>query len=174
MGIFDFLKSGSGEAKPVAPDKLAIQADEQNLGEPQTTPPPSAAEKRPAGMFDRFRSALKRTSDLLNTDIRDLFKREGRLVDDEFLDELFAILIKTDIGVGPANEIRDEIKTNFRGRVVQMTDVLDVIKAKVRVLLKQDETPVKWAKCGAMRLDSQRTLANPSEGLDRAYHVPYG
>jgi len=56
-----------------------------------------------------LRSALKKTNDLLNTDIRDLFKREGRLVDDAFLGELFAILVKTDMGAGPAARIRDRI-----------------------------------------------------------------
>ena len=76
----------------------------------------------------RFRQGLKKTSDLLNTDIRDLFKREGRLVDEEFLDELFAILVKTDMGAGPASEIRDRVQADYRGRVVQMEDVLDSVQ----------------------------------------------
>ena len=76
------------------------------------------------GLVCPFPSGLKKTSDLLNTDIRDLFKREGRLVDDEFLDELFAILVKTDMGAGPANEIRDRVQSDNRGRVVQMEEVL--------------------------------------------------
>ena len=73
---------------------------------------------RPWRLFARFRQGLKKTSDLLNTDIRDLFKREGRLVDEEFLNELFAILVKTDMGTGPANEIRDRVQNEYRGRVV--------------------------------------------------------
>lgn len=36
-------------------------------------------------MFGRFRSGLEKTRRALNTDIRDLFKEDGRLVDDEFL-----------------------------------------------------------------------------------------
>ena len=60
------------------------------------------------GLFERFRKGLKKTAQVLNTDIRDLFKQEGRLVDDEFLGDLFAILIKTDMGVGPAEAIRDD------------------------------------------------------------------
>ena len=44
------------------------------------------------GLFERFKQGLQKTSRLLNTDIRDLFKQEGQLVDDEFLRKLFAIL----------------------------------------------------------------------------------
>ena len=33
------------------------------------------------GVWSRFRRGLKKTRDLLKTDIRDLFKAEGRLVD---------------------------------------------------------------------------------------------
>ena len=43
------------------------------------------------GFFDKFKQGLKKTSQLLNTDIRDLFRSEGRLVDEDFLDEWFAI-----------------------------------------------------------------------------------
>ena len=42
------------------------------------------------GFFDKLKDGLTKTTQLLNTDIRDLFKSEGRLVDDAFLDELFA------------------------------------------------------------------------------------
>ncbi len=48
--------------------------------------------------FGKLRSALKKTSDLLNTDIRDLWKSEGQLVDEDFLKELFAILVRSDMG----------------------------------------------------------------------------
>ncbi len=37
------------------------------------------------GLFAKMRGALSKTRQALNTDIRDLFKSEGRLVDDEFL-----------------------------------------------------------------------------------------
>jgi fused signal recognition particle receptor len=100
------------------------------------------------GLFDRFRRGLRKTSDLLNTDIRDLFKREGGLVDEQFLSELFATLIKTDMGGGPAGEIRDQVGTDFRGRVVQMSDVLATVKATLKSLLDQPETPVRLAESG--------------------------
>ena len=61
------------------------------------------------GLFDKLKQGLKKTAQLLNTDIRDLFKTEGRLVDEAFLDELFEMLVKTDMGVEAAQEIVDEI-----------------------------------------------------------------
>ena len=39
------------------------------------------------GLFERFKKGLQKTASLLNTDIRDLFRQEGRLVDEEFLRE---------------------------------------------------------------------------------------
>ena len=37
------------------------------------------------GLFDKLKQGLKKTAQLLNTDIRDLFKGQGRLVDEAFL-----------------------------------------------------------------------------------------
>ena len=54
------------------------------------------------GLWKRFRQGLEKTRSALRTDIRDLFKSEGRLVDEQFLDELFGILVRTDMGGGPA------------------------------------------------------------------------
>ena len=90
-------------------------------------------------MFDRFREGLQKTWRLLNTDVRDLFKQQGHLVDDAFLDQLFAILIKTNMGPGPATAICDRVKSEFRGRVAQMSDVLATVKKQFRELLARSE-----------------------------------
>ena len=100
------------------------------------------------GLFNRFKQGLKKTANVLNTDIRDLFKSEGRLVDDAFLTELFATLVKTDMGGGPAAEIRDQIKKEFRGRVIHMEDALAAIKVKIRELMEQLERPIEFAASG--------------------------
>ena len=100
------------------------------------------------GLFDSLKAALKKTTDVLNTDIRDLFKREGRLVDEDFLRDLFAMLVKTDMGTGPAGKIRDKIATDFRARVVHMDDVLKVIKAELNDVVKQPEAPITMAASG--------------------------
>ena len=99
-------------------------------------------------LFDKFRKGLKKTTQLLNTDIRDLFKREGRLVDDAFVDELLEILVKTDVGVRAANVITDEIRTTYRGRVVHLEDMLSTVKAQFRELLAQPTTPIEFVAEG--------------------------
>ena len=99
-------------------------------------------------LFDRFKQGLKKTHDLLFTDIRDLFKREGQLVDDEFLQNLFARLVKTDMGTGPANDIRARVASDFRGRVVHMEEVLTSIRGSLRELMAQDATPIVLAENG--------------------------
>ena len=104
------------------------------------------------GFFSKIRAGLKqglsKTVSILNTDVRDLFKSEGRLVDDAFCDELFEILVKTDMGVAAAQDAVDQVKKDFRGRVVERNDVIAVVKEKLKALMKQDGTPLVFAESG--------------------------
>ncbi|QDT73992.1 signal recognition particle-docking protein FtsY [Lacipirellula limnantheis] len=100
------------------------------------------------GLFDKFKRGLTKTVKILNTDVRDLFKSEGRLIDDEFLDEMRAILFKTDMGFVSAEEIVAEVAKNFRGRVVQLEDVVRTWKAKLGELMRQDASPIRFAASG--------------------------
>lgn len=100
------------------------------------------------GLFDKFKAGLKKTTNLLKTDVRDLFKSEGRLIDDEFLDEMRAILFKTDMGYDGVEEIVNEVATNMRGRVVQLKEVVATWKSKLAELMAQDSSPIKYAESG--------------------------
>jgi fused signal recognition particle receptor len=100
------------------------------------------------GFFDKIKQGLKKTSQLLNTDVRDLFKSQGRLIDESFLEELLAVLIKTDMGVVAAQAIVDEVGTKFRARVMQMEDVLATVKVKLKELMAQPEEPIRFAPSG--------------------------
>ena len=102
----------------------------------------------PVGLFGRFKQTLRKTVDLLNTDIRDLVGKDGRLVDQEFLDELYAILIKTDMGLGPAGKIRDDLGSQFRGRKVMMQDLIASAKITIREIMQQDSTDIQLAESG--------------------------
>ena len=101
---------------------------------PQSAEPEPAPEKK-KGIFGGLKSALRNTVKVLNTDIRDLVK-EGRLVDDAFLDELFAHLVKTDMGAGPAGKIRDGIKSEFRGRKLEMSDLIGSAKTTISEIME--------------------------------------
>jgi len=100
------------------------------------------------GFFAKLKEGLQRTTRILNTDIRDLFKSSGRLVDDAFLDELYAALIKTDMGVPAAKEIVADVGTAFRARVVHMSEVVDEVKKKLKALLGGPAEPIKFASAG--------------------------
>lgn len=100
------------------------------------------------GLFEKLKQGLIKTTRLLNTDIRDLFKQQGRLVDEAFLDELFEMLVKTDMGVASAKEIVEEVRTQYRGRVVEMSDVLATVKAKLKSLMEQPASPITFAPSG--------------------------
>lgn len=102
----------------------------------------------PMGLFDKFKRGLKKTKDVLKTDVRDLFKSEGRLIDEEFLDEMRALLFKTDMGYDSVEEIVEEVAKNFRGRVVQLEDVVATWKEKLSELMAQDASPISFAASG--------------------------
>lgn len=125
-------KSDSSSASPNPSD---------NSASPENSP-------QKTGILGRFKQALKKTVDVLNTDIRDLVGKEGRLVDQEFLDELYAHLIKTDMGLGPAQKIRDDIGSQFRGRKVMMADLIGSAKQTIREIMDQDQADVQMATSG--------------------------
>jgi fused signal recognition particle receptor len=100
------------------------------------------------GFFDKFKQGLKKTAQLLHTDIRDLFKGGGRLVDASFLEDLFEKLVKTDMGVEAAQELADEVNANFKARVIEEDAVLELIKQKLKVLLAQSAEPIRFAAAG--------------------------
>ncbi len=104
----------------------------------------AAAEAAQGGL----RQGLAKTWRFLNTDIRDLFKQEGRLVDDDFLRDLFAVLVKTDMGAGPADRICKRVGSDFRARVVHMREILEVIKLEIKELIAQPDEPIQWAASG--------------------------
>lgn len=128
--------------QPEQPTESTPQASSQTP-ESEQVPEPEQESRAAGGVFSRFRSGLEKTRKALNTDIRDLFKEDGRLVDDEFLGELFAKLIRTDMGAGPAEELRDEIAKRFRGRKVQLDEVIDSITEQTREMLQQDAAPLR-------------------------------
>ncbi len=100
------------------------------------------------GFFNRLKDGLKKTGNLLKTDIRDLFKSEGRLIDDEFLEEVRGILFRTDMGYDAVDALVETIAKEMRGRVVQLEEIVDVLKAKLKELMAQPESPIDFAASG--------------------------
>lgn len=125
------------------PDVAATPATESASSSNEQPKPKSSG-----GLLGKMRGALSKTRQKLNTDIRDLFKSDGRLVDDEFLDELFSRLIRTDMGVGPAETIRDDAAKRLRGRVVHLEEVLQTITTQTQSMLEQESSALRTAESG--------------------------
>lgn len=86
---------------------------EKEIPRTESTSPESDQASRP-GFLARLRSGLERTRQVLVTDVRDLFKREGRLVDDGFLEELRRVLVQSDIGPSATDAILADIAVRYR------------------------------------------------------------
>jgi fused signal recognition particle receptor len=146
MGILDRFKKSAVAETALKEEKLEEVAAPVAEAAPMAEVREEASPKR--GFFARLKQGLGKTTQLLRTDIRDIFKGEGRLVDDAFLEELRGKLVRTDMGPQAANQIVEEIGTQFRARVIQMDEALDVVKKKLKQLMAQDESPVKMAAAG--------------------------
>lgn len=144
MALFERFKKKPAADPPA--DSQATPADSEPV--PQPPPADESAAANSGGLLARFRQGLKKTTQVLHTDVRDLFKKEGELMDDEFINRLKAMLIRTDMGTQPAREICADISQKYSGRVVHMDDVLESVRAKLNELTAQAEDPVAFAANG--------------------------
>ncbi len=144
MALFRFGRRD--EPKP-RPEAAAGEQPPVNAAATDAVADAVAAAPR-QGFLERLRSGLAKTAKVLQTDVRDLFKREGRLVDDEFLEELRAALVKTDMGPAAADAIVADVRERLRARVVDPDVVLDSIRTQLLARLKPAEAGLATAASG--------------------------
>jgi fused signal recognition particle receptor len=101
-----------------------------------------------ATFFERLKAGLSKTAQVLQTDVRDLFKREGRLVDEEFLEELRGALVRTDMGPAAAEAIVKDVRERLRARVVDPEVVVDSIRRELLGRLESTAATVAAAAAG--------------------------
>ncbi len=78
--------------------------------------------------FDKLKTALKKTAEVLNTDVRTLFI-PGRQIDDAFLDEMTADFIRADMGVVNAEKLVKEVRDRWRlGKIKNGADAERVVR----------------------------------------------
>jgi fused signal recognition particle receptor len=94
------------------------------------------------GWFDRLKQGLQKTKQLLQTDVRDLFK-SGEIVTEQQLEKFEAALIRTDMGVAAAGKIIAALRTEYLGRTVQLTDVWTTVKTTLKGLL-HGQDGLRW------------------------------
>lgn len=101
------------------------------------------------GFLDKFKQGLEKTRNVLNTDVRDLFKT-GEILDEDHLEQFEARLIRTDMGVAAATEIVEEIRKNHLGRTVNLDEISATIARSLEAQLVGD---------GTVRYDSDEPLS---------------
>ncbi len=135
----------SNLARPMVFWKSNKSSDEQGKPTGKGSGPDAASA---GGLWGRWKSALQKTSQILRTDIRDLFKSHGELVDEAFLQKLFAVLIKSDMGGDMAKRIRDRIGNDYRARKVHFEEMLAVIRQEIHSTLEQGGATLRLAESG--------------------------
>ncbi len=95
------------------------------------------------GLFDRLKTGLKKTKDILRTDVRDLF-RAGEILDDRLLEDFEGRLIRTDMGVKAADRIVSRLREDHGGRIVDVDAIWATVRRELVDLLRGDGT-AHWA-----------------------------
>lgn len=89
------------------------------------------------GLFDKLKGALKKTKDVLKTDVRDIFKA-GEILDEGKLQQFEKRLLLTDMGFEATSAIVEELREKHVGRTVIIDDIWTTVKDKLKSLLKGD------------------------------------
>ncbi len=90
-------------------------------------PPYNAAPK------SQLARAFSTLSEILNTDIRDLFK-EGRTIDEVFIGELSGVLRKSGFPQDHVDAVVEALMVHW-GRVLNYRETLGVVKTEVRTYM---------------------------------------
>lgn len=70
------------------------------------------------GFFDKLKSGLKKTKDFLVKPVNALFSSADR-VDDDFYEELFDLLVASDVGVEVSEEIVDKLRQSLKEKKIK-------------------------------------------------------
>lgn len=72
------------------------------------------------GFFEKLKNGLKKTKEVLMKPVNSLFSSYDK-VDDEFFEELFDILVMSDVGVATSQEIIDRLKERLKEKKIKET-----------------------------------------------------
>ena len=81
--------------------------------------------------LDKLKTALRKTTEVLTTDVRTLFI-PGRQINDEFLDEMLEKFIRSDLGVHNAERIVQQVRERWKlGRIKNAQDAGKVVREEL-------------------------------------------
>jgi fused signal recognition particle receptor len=98
--------------------------------------------------FDKLKGALKKTAEVMNTDVRTLFV-PGRQIDDAWLDEFEAKFIRGDIGVKRVEELKNAIRDQWRlGKIRNAYEAEDIIRKKLLSFFPPEDRELHFVPSG--------------------------
>jgi fused signal recognition particle receptor len=98
--------------------------------------------------LDKLKGALKKTAEVLNTDVRTLFI-PGRQIDDAFLDEMEEKLIRADMGVHRAEKLKTAVREQWRlGKIRNADEAESIIRNQLLSLFPPEDRDLKFAPSG--------------------------
>jgi fused signal recognition particle receptor len=112
------------------------------VSEPGRSPkdkPKASVAAQPGGWFEQLRQGLARSSTALTDGLAGVLTK--RKLDEETLDQLEEVLIKSDLGIAMAERIRARLATGRHERGLTPGAVREVLAAEVASLLKPLEQP---------------------------------
>jgi fused signal recognition particle receptor len=96
--------------------------------------------------LDKLKGALRKTAEVLNTDVRTLFV-PGRQIDDAFLDEMEEKLIRADMGVKRVEKLKTEVRERWRmGKIRNAAEVETVIREQLLTLFPPEDREIRLAE----------------------------
>src|SRR5437867_3431768 len=91
--------------------------------------------------IDKLKGALRKTAQVLNTDVRTLFV-PGRQIDEAFLAEMEERLLQSDMGVRNVERIITEVRERWRmGRIRNAEEAGRVMREQILGILTKDDSP---------------------------------
>ena len=72
------------------------------------------------GFFDKLKAGLKKTRDLLIKPVNSLFSSTDK-VDDDFYEELFDLLVSSDVGVEASEDITEKLRERLKEKKIKET-----------------------------------------------------
>src|SRR5688572_2511997 len=98
--------------------------------------------------LDKLKGALKKTAEVLNTDVRTLFV-PGRQIDDAFLDEMEEKLIRADMGVRRVEKVKAEVRDNWRlGKIKNADEAESIVRNQLLSLFPPEDRDLKFTSDG--------------------------
>lgn len=101
------------------------------------------------GLFGKLKGALKKTTDILKTDVRDIFKA-GEILDEPKLQQFEKRLLLTDMGFSATQAIIADVREKHLGRTVVLDELWTTVKDRIKLLLKGE---------GDVRYDAEDLLS---------------